>query len=60
MTCIQMIRVKLSRHKITHREVLVDELKERILAEGQVLGGGILKVDSFVNLQVDPLLMDAC
>ena len=36
------------------------ELKERILAEGQVLGGGILKVDSFVNHQVDPLLMDAC
>ena len=36
------------------------ELKERILEEGQVLGGGILKVDSFVNHQVDPLLMDAC
>jgi len=38
----------------------VKELKERILEEGQVLGGGILKVDSFVNHQVDPLLMDAC
>jgi xanthine phosphoribosyltransferase len=38
----------------------VKQLKERILAEGQVLGGGILKVDSFVNHQVDPLLMDAC
>ena len=36
------------------------ELQERILKEGQVLGGGILKVDSFVNHQVDPLLMDAC
>ena len=36
------------------------ELQDRILAEGQVLGGGILKVDSFVNHQVDPLLMDAC
>lgn len=36
------------------------ELKERILAEGQNLGAGILKVDSFINHQVDPQLMDAC
>ncbi len=36
------------------------ELRERILREGQVLGNGILKVDSFVNHQVDPRLMDAC
>jgi xanthine phosphoribosyltransferase len=35
-------------------------LKERILAEGQNLGGGILKVDSFINHQVDPGLMEAC
>jgi xanthine phosphoribosyltransferase len=38
----------------------MNELQERILKEGQVLGGGILKVDSFVNHQVDPNLMDAC
>ena len=36
------------------------ELKERILRDGQVLAGGILKVDSFVNHQVDAALMDAC
>jgi len=42
------------------KEVCVDELKERILRDGKNLGGGILKVDSFVNHQVDPLLMDAC
>jgi xanthine phosphoribosyltransferase len=36
------------------------ELKERILLEGKNLGNGILKVDGFVNHQVDPLLMDAC
>lgn len=41
-------------------EADVEELKERILRDGKVLGGGILKVDSFVNHQVDPLLMDAC
>jgi len=35
-------------------------LKERILKEGKNLGSGILSVDSFVNHQVDPLLMDAC
>jgi xanthine phosphoribosyltransferase len=33
-------------------------LKDRILAEGQHLGNGILKVDGFVNHQVDPVLMD--
>jgi len=38
----------------------MQELKDRILSEGQVLGGGILKVDSFINHQVDPALMDAC
>jgi xanthine phosphoribosyltransferase len=38
----------------------VDILKQRILAEGRNLGGGILKVDSFVNHQVDPALMHAC
>ena len=38
----------------------VKELKERILRDGKNLGKGILKVDSFVNHQVDPLLMDAC
>jgi xanthine phosphoribosyltransferase len=41
-------------------EVSMKELEERILRDGKVLAGGILKVDSFVNHQVDPLLMDAC
>ncbi|MDQ2690812.1 MAG: xanthine phosphoribosyltransferase, partial [Chloroflexota bacterium] len=31
------------------------ELEERILRDGKNLGGGILKVDSFVNHQVDPV-----
>lgn len=35
-------------------------LHERILREGRNLGGGILKVDSFLNHQVDPILMDQC
>jgi xanthine phosphoribosyltransferase len=38
----------------------MDALKNRILAEGKNLGGGILKVDGFINHQVDPQLMDAC
>lgn len=32
-------------------------LRERILSEGVYLGNGILKVDAFMNHQVDPLLM---
>lgn len=35
-------------------------LKERIRKEGRILGNGILKVDSLINHQVDPQLMDAC
>jgi len=38
----------------------MQELKDRILKEGKNLGGGILKVDGFINHQVDPVLMDAC
>lgn len=36
------------------------ELEERIRREGQDLGNGILKVDGFVNHQVDASLMDKC
>lgn len=35
----------------------MEELKRRILAEGQDLGNGILKVDGFINHQIDPGLM---
>lgn len=35
----------------------MESLKERIRREGQNLGGGILKVDSFLNHQVDPAFM---
>jgi xanthine phosphoribosyltransferase len=35
-------------------------LKDRIVQSGKNLGGGILKVDSFINHQVDPELMDDC
>lgn len=35
-------------------------LRNRILKEGKNLGNGILKVDGFINHQVDPQLMDAC
>jgi xanthine phosphoribosyltransferase len=38
----------------------MEALEQRILAEGRNLGQGILKVDSFVNHQVDPALMQAC
>ena len=35
----------------------MDPLNERIRREGKNLGRGILKVDSFINHQVDPMLM---
>ena len=38
----------------------MEALKEKIRREGKNLGGGILKVDGFINHQVDPQLMDAC
>jgi xanthine phosphoribosyltransferase len=38
----------------------MDALKMRILTDGRNLGNGILKVDGFINHQVDPALMDAC
>lgn len=36
----------------------MDSLRERILAEGENLGRGILKIDSFLNHQVDARLME--
>jgi xanthine phosphoribosyltransferase len=50
-----------NRHIIEESRVqAMDELKMRILTDGRNLGGGILKVDGFINHQVDPVLMEAC
>jgi xanthine phosphoribosyltransferase len=38
----------------------VSVLIDRIRRDGMNLGNGILKVDGFINHQVDPALMDAC
>lgn len=38
----------------------MEALKNRIQSEGKNLGHGILKVDGFINHQVDPALMDVC
>ena len=32
-------------------------LKDRILKDGRCYPGGILKVDNFINHQMDPILM---
>ncbi|MBK7215658.1 MAG: xanthine phosphoribosyltransferase [Candidatus Promineofilum sp.] len=37
----------------------METLKDRIRREGENLGRGILKIDSFLNHQVDPALMEA-
>lgn len=36
---------------------IMKQLKERILRDGKSLEGGILKVDNFINHQMDPILM---
>ena len=36
------------------------KMKDLILRDGTYLGNGILKVDSFINHQVDPDFMQAC
>lgn len=38
----------------------MEELKQRILAEGQNLGDGILKIDSLINHQIDAGLVLRC
>lgn len=37
----------------------MDLLRKRILEEGKYLGNGILKVDGFMNHQIDPMLMQS-
>jgi len=37
----------------------MEELRARIIAEGQNLGKGILKIDSFLNHQIDASLMES-
>ena len=39
------------------REAAVRSIQEAIIKKGSVLGGGILKVDSFLNHQIDPRLI---
>ena len=40
-------------------EVNMQSLKDKILLESTIVGTDILKVDSFLNHQIDPQLMDA-
>ena len=40
--------------KLNH---IYESIKERILKDGHCLPGGILKVDNFINHQMDPILM---
>ena len=43
--------------KLIEKIDLMKELKDRILKDGKCLPGGVLKVDSFINHQMDPMLM---
>ena len=54
-TCIFVYEFKKFAHKSLHNKM--ELLKKRILYDGHCLPGGILKVDSFINHQMDPVLM---
>lgn len=41
------------------REINMKELEEKVLMDGKVLPGGVLKVDSFLNHQIDPQILMA-
>ena len=41
------------------REINMKELEEKVLKDGKVLPGGVLKVDSFLNHQIDPQILMA-
>ena len=43
--------------QLSKEGLLMKELKERIREVGKVLPGNVLKVDAFLNHQVDPVLM---
>ena len=45
------------RRRKTRSSIDMEELKARILKDGRCLPGGILKVDNFINHQMDPILM---
>ena len=42
----------------TEKEITMEELKQRILKDGRVKDGNVLKVDSFLNHQMDIRLLD--
>src|SRR6478609_36944 len=58
--CREQFNAQTSCHPSDSYGGIVNELKERILRDGKALGDGILKVDGFINHQVDPMLMDLC
>jgi xanthine phosphoribosyltransferase len=41
-----------------HKEVIMEQLKQAIMEKGVISGVDVLKVDSFLNHQIDPQLMN--
>lgn len=40
------------------KDIFMEELKQRIIQDGRICPGGILKVDNFLNHQIDTMLVD--
>lgn len=57
LTVRHSIRIFASVTKTNIQEHDMEVLKKRILQDGKCFEGGILKVDNFINHQMDPILM---
>ena len=57
--CIERgMKIAYNQHVITRRDENMNSLQKRILRDGKVLDGDILKVDSFLNHQIDVNLLE--
>ncbi len=57
--CIERgMKIAYNQHVITRRDENMNSLQKRILKDGKVLDGDILKVDSFLNHQIDVSLLE--
>ncbi len=57
--CIERgMKIEYNQHVITRRDENMNSLQKRILKDGKVLDGDILKVDSFLNHQIDVSLLE--
>ena len=56
--CVEIVVSKIYNVFVNYKEVIfMNSLQKKILSDGKVLSGNILKVDSFLNHQIDISLL---